>query len=48
MPMIVSKTIIVWCPLLEIMLNSSVRKNLLLIKEFKKDYSTSVIHNLTF
>jgi hypothetical protein len=36
-PMIASKTTIIWCPILEMLFNSSVRNNLLFIQNFKKD-----------
>lgn len=36
-PMIASKATIVWCPFLEMLFNSSVRKNLIFIQNFKKD-----------
>jgi hypothetical protein len=35
-PMIACKSTAVWCPILEILFNSSVRKNILFIREYKR------------
>lgn len=39
LPTLAQKTTVVWCPLLEMLFNSSVRKNLLFIQNTKKDKS---------